>query len=137
MLRVASSMIASNSCLFCFMMFLQITSDLFTQPRPCTVKGDGDDHLRRAQNFCDLAVVVTLKITESERCRGAAFKLCYSMTNKLTKLDVCEIILGTGGRQLRDLNGIDDIEGNRIGAGSTPEQVHRGVHRGPVKVALR
>src|SRR4028119_2294362 len=43
---VVSSMIASKSFLLSFMMFLQITADLFAQARSGAVQRDRDDHLR-------------------------------------------------------------------------------------------
>src|SRR5687768_1788333 len=45
MSRVVLSMIASKSCLLCFMMFLQIIADLFSQACSCAVQRDRDYHL--------------------------------------------------------------------------------------------
>src|SRR5687767_112199 len=64
-------MIASSSFLLCFMMFLQILTDLPAQAHARPVQRDGHDHLRHAEHLRDLAVVVTFKITEHEHFRGA------------------------------------------------------------------
>src|SRR5215217_8110265 len=45
--RVTSAMIASSSCLLCFMMFLQIAADLFSKACSGTMQRNCDNHLRR------------------------------------------------------------------------------------------
>src|SRR4028118_1978621 len=88
MFFIVSSRIISSSFLLRFMMFLQILTNLSTQPHACAMQRDGHDHLRHAEHFGDLAVVVAFKITEDETFRGARAEARHGLPDERAHLRV-------------------------------------------------
>src|SRR5215210_2209940 len=93
---VTRSRMAFGSLLLCFMMFLQILADLFAQTRARAMQHDGDDHLRCAEQLCDLSIVVTLEVAKREDRGGLWAKFGDGLPDQLVKLSVS--MLGLGAR---------------------------------------